>query len=72
MPMHSQCGTPGKRPVQKDVVRTEELGAADDLDAEAEYGAAVDGVGVRIAGAEGGEACAGAVEALLVVGLLAC
>jgi len=56
--------------VEEDVVRAQELGAADDLDAQAQDGAGVDGVGVWVARTKGGEGCAGAVEALLVVGEL--
>ena len=72
MPVDAQvpAPAPGVRPVEQDVVRAQELGAADDLNAQAQDGAAVDGVRVRVARAEGGEGGAGAVEALLVVGLL--
>ena len=58
------------RPVEQDVVRTQKFGAADDLDAQAEDGAGVDGMGIGVARAKSGEGRAGAVEALLVVGEL--
>lgn len=58
------------RPVEEHVVGADELGARHGLDAHAEDLAAVDGVGVRVAHLEGGDAGAGAVQALLLVGLL--
>lgn len=57
-------------PVEEDVVRAQKLGAADDLDAQPENGAVIDRVGIWVTRAKGGEGCAGAVEALLVVGEL--
>lgn len=70
--MDAQVAAPGPRVglVHEDVVRAQEAGAADDVDAQAQDGAAVDGARVRVLRAEGGEGGAGAVEALLVVGLL--
>src|SRR5690606_8451939 len=71
VPVDAHVATPARvRPVQEDVVGAQEAGAAGDFDADAQDGAAVDGVRVRVLGAEGGEGGAGAVEALLVVGLL--
>ena len=54
-------------PVEKDEAGTQELGTADDLEAQTEHGAAVDGVGIRILDEKGGDAGAGAVQTLLVV-----
>jgi hypothetical protein len=72
MPVHAQVAAAGARvrPVQQDVVRAEKPGAAGYLNAQTQNGAGVDGVRVGVARAEGGEGGAGAVEALLVVGLL--
>lgn len=72
MPVHAQVPTTLRkiRPIQQNVVRPQEPGATDDLDAQAQDGAGVDGARVRVARAEGGQGRAGAVEALLVVGAL--
>ncbi|KUI62125.1 hypothetical protein VP1G_11335 [Cytospora mali] len=74
MPVHTQEPlprlSPGIRPVQEDIVRPYELGPRHDLNAHAQDVAAVHGVGVRVAHAEGGDAGAGAVQTLLIVRLL--
>ena len=70
MPMNAQEIGAEKGLVEEDVVGLDEFSGAGYVDAEAEDVAAVNGVGVGILDAEGGDACAGAVEVLLCVGAL--
>ena len=74
MAVNTQVTAPGTRvrAVEEDIIGPQELGAADDFDAQAENGAAVDGIGVRVLDAESGDGGAGAVKALLIVCFLCC
>lgn len=70
MAMDAQEISTGNGLVEEDVVGLDEFSGAGYVDAEAEDVAAVNGVGVGILDAEGGDACAGAVEIFLCVGAL--
>lgn len=56
--------------VEQHVIRTQEFGAADDLDAQTQNGARVNGPWVGVTCAESGDASAGAIQVLLIVDAL--